>query len=176
MHESGVLLRAYDASKLAKDKKIALEFEVDDFVVKVKANNKAIVLLGVQANKDVLAKEAGTILLEASYIEPEFVVEGVSKHKLESDKHYYNSSRGSEANIEFGMSVAKDFFAKNSNASDTKVNLSVENSLEQRVISTSISELNAIIGDEIAKEEIIDILTRLGYEIKQNGEELELVS
>ncbi len=175
MHESGVLLRAYDASKLEQDKKIALEFEVDDFVVKVKANNKEIALLGVQANKDVLAKEAGTILLEASYIEPEFVVEGVSKHKLESDKHYYNSSRGSEANIEFGMSVAKDFFAKNSNASDTKVNLSVENPIKQRVISTSISELNAIIGDEIAKEEILDILTRLGYEIKQNGEELELV-
>ena len=175
MHESGVLLRAYDANTLIEDKKIALAFEVDDFVVRVKANEKAIALLGVQANKDVLAKEAGTILLEASYIEPEFVVEGVSKHKLESDKHYYNSSRGSEANIEFGMSVAKDFFAKNSNASDTTVNLSVENALEQRVIATSISELNAIIGDAIAKEEILDILTRLGYEIKQDGEELELV-
>ena len=45
------------------------------------------------------------LLLEASYINPDTLVEAFSQSNLKSDDLYYKTSRGSNPDLEFGLAL-----------------------------------------------------------------------
>jgi phenylalanyl-tRNA synthetase beta chain len=172
MHASGVLFRAYDYSKVAdKDLAKLVVQKSSDYVVEVVSSSNRLSVVGVNIEDNYKAKECKKVIIEASYIEPEFVVEGVLQNKLTTDELYYNSSRGSEPDLDFGIAHLLNCLDANSSASVSST-LKIGNISSQRAIELSVAEIVSIIGQEISKDEITQILRLLKFDIKESGDKL----
>ena len=53
-----------------------------------------------------------TLLIEASYINPDTLVEAVSTASLKTDELYYKTSRGSNPDLTFGLSMLASLMDK----------------------------------------------------------------
>ncbi len=167
IHDSGVILRAYDCKKLDRceeNRAIITIEKPKDYIIEVKSGNKVLSTVGVNQNEEFKANdESSKVLLEASYIDPDFVVEGVSRYKLECDDLYYNTSRGSEPNISFGLEKLQEQIDKASKAIFSSSSVKVGKDIKSRKIAVNIDELIDIIGFKIPKSEIASILLALGF-------------
>jgi phenylalanyl-tRNA synthetase beta chain len=173
MHESGVVLRAYDCDKLHRDEdgRASIEVVKNRDLIEVKSGDKLLSIVGINQNDEFRANEkSAKIILEASYIEPDFAVEGFSSNKLKSDDIYYNTSRGSEPDIEFGVKVAQKSFDCSSDVEFSSSTIKVGKEFEPRKIALDINELTAIIGYEIPKSDIVDILKLLSFKLQKVDE------
>ncbi len=167
-HESGVLSRAYDFSLISKEDKASIDIKNIDGTVKVLSNDNILSIVGVNQNSKFKANdESKEILLECSYIEPEFVVESVAKNKLEVDDLYYFSSRGSEPNVSYGLEVLQKSFCINSDVEFSSGDIVVGEKITTKKIAISLAELIDIIGYEIPRAKIAEILTSLGYHLNR---------
>ncbi len=180
-HESGVILRGYDFNKLKGASEDALQLEIiqnENETLTVVANGETIAIVGVKQNSEFSAnKDTKKILLEASYIDPEFVVEGVSRNKLESDALYYNSSRGSETDVSYGMKKLQAEIAQlDENAQFSSAEVTACDIKEPLKLSIQTSAINAIIGSEIPKLTIVTILQRLGFAVDKIDEDIFAVT
>ncbi len=181
LHESGVLLRAYDFAKLQKEAESVVKLDImeqENSTIEVSCNGKLLSIVGVNQNSDYKADEnSQKALLEASYIDPDFVVEGVSANGLESDALYYNSSRGSETQIEFGMKkLQQEISLLDEKAIFSSAEVPACESRKGRKISVRVSEINAIIGSEIPTAEMVNILMRLGFDIQKVDDDVFAVT
>ncbi len=168
-HESGVVLRAYDYDKLhnGEDSLVHLTIEKSsDFVVEVKSADAILSTVGVEQNDEFKADDSSkTILLEASYIDPDFVVEGVSANKLKSDDLYYIASRGSEPDVTYGLKLLQKTLNEASSVEFSSSCVSIGEPLKRRKIALNVDELIAVIGQDISRTEVASILTSLGFEM-----------
>ena len=166
-HASGVILRAYDCEKLTKceeNKALVTIEKSSDYVVEVKSGDKLLSIVGVNQNDEFRANDNSTkVLLEASYIDPEFVVEGVSSNSLEYDELYYKSSRGSEPKVIFGLYRLKEGIDKASEVRFSSSSVKVGEEILSRKIAINLDELIGVIGYDIPKSEIATILLGLGF-------------
>ena len=162
-HASGVILRAYNRDKVSSKIEVV---KSSDYVVEVKSDNKSLSIVGVSADDEFSADDAKNIIVEASYIDPDFVAEGVISNKLKSDSLYYNSFRGSEPDLDFGMAHIKKALCSNADAAFSKNCVKVGKEFEDKTIEVSADEINAIIGQEIAVDEIVEILENLGFKVE----------
>ncbi|NKQ40567.1 MAG: phenylalanine--tRNA ligase subunit beta [Sulfurovum sp.] len=170
-HATGVILRAYDSEKLQNgDQSTVLTLtEEGNKLVTIKKESSLLSTIGVNQAQEYLPDDKSkAILFEASYIEPEILIEGLASSKIESDMLYYKTSRGSEPDLIFGMrylewgcSIFFDFHFANSS-------LVVESEKDERIIAVNFQELNDIIGQKTGKSEVSNILTRLGFKIHRN--------
>ena len=172
IHSSGVILRAYDFDKLSSDGKVKLTIEkTQNSTVEVICKESVVSIVGVNQNSEFKAtKESKKLLIEASYIEPDYLIEGVSSNKLDSDELYYNSSRGSEPNIEFGLNRLQKNICSYSQVLFSSGEVKIGEKLEPKKIALNIDELNAIIGNNIARSEIVNILKSLGFKLNKVDE------
>ncbi len=110
-HATGVILHAYDAQKLKdEDGKINLNIiQRTQGQIEVLHDGKTISTVGVSHNNDVTADDdAEEVLFEASYVEPDQLVEAVSTQKPKTDPIYYNTSMGSEPDLKLGMTYLQN--------------------------------------------------------------------
>lgn len=171
-HESGVLLCAYDFAKLhslSGDVVKLMIKEQQNATVTVECGGEILSIVGVSQKSDYKANfESTKVLLEASYIDPEFVVEGVYANKLQTDALYYNSSRGSETAIDFGMKkLQHEILRVNSEVRFSSADVIACEYREGLKVSVKVSEINSIIGAELSKAEIVNILMRLGFDVQK---------
>jgi len=174
VHDSGVILRAYDYNKLPKvENRVEIEVvKTREYQIDVVCDGKVLSTVGVNANEEFKATNlSNKIILEASYIDPEFIIEGVSQYKLKTDKFYYNTSRGSEPNIDLGLNSAYEVLCKDQNCSLTQSTIKVGKRIESKRISVNIEDIVNIIGEELPKGEIASILQSLGFTIHRADNE-----
>ena len=165
-HDSGVLFRAYDYEKIADDNGVEIVVEKrGEHIVEVKSKDRVLSIVGVSCNDEFKANDSKKVIIEASYIDPDEVAEGVVQESLKSDELYYNSFRGSEPDLEFGLKRLKGVFCKNGECRFSDSSLKVGKEFKDSVIAVSISNLVAIIGQEISAKEIVDILESLGFKV-----------
>jgi len=172
-HESGVLNRAYSFDKLATNSKVSLNItKKEDYTVEVISNNRVISIVGVNQNSEFKATDdSKKILLESSYIEPDFVIEGVSSNKIDTDELYYYSSRGSEPHVIYGVSVLQKTICISNQVEFSSGDVKVGEKITPRKIALSIKEVTDIIGYTLPKSEIANILLLLGYNINKVDED-----
>jgi phenylalanyl-tRNA synthetase beta chain len=106
--------------------------------------------------------------LELSYIDPEEISKTVFEKSLKIDEKYYNSSRGSEPDVELGISLLKEL------GIEFKIGNSFKNISPKREVSIGISEISNLIGTPISVLEIEEILGRLGFDVSKVEESLQL--
>ncbi len=167
-HATGVLLRAYDATRLKNEQGIIpLRIsEKSPGVVEVVSGDKRLSIVGVWADGEYQVSDlAEEVLFEASYIDPEILVPAVAREGLETDPLYYRSSRGSEPELQVGISYLAEHCDRVGECLFSETPLSIESERDERRIAVDLERLNAIIGQEIPKGTVHTILKRLGFVI-----------
>ncbi len=171
-HTTGVILRAYSATSLKDDdERIRLQVNAQERgIITISSQEKEISLLGVNQNQEKQAKDKDSLLLlEASYIHPDILVNAVFDGSYNKDELYYKTSRGSEPNIAFGLEFSTLLLEKYAKGKCYEGYLTVENEWEELRLGIDTDEISAIIGKEISKSTIITILTALGFGVTNAG-------
>ncbi|QPH84053.1 phenylalanine--tRNA ligase subunit beta [Campylobacter concisus] len=173
---TGVLFRAYDHAKLVGEGEKAV------FDIKNGENGECVVFcedknLGVagiyQSDEARVDEGSKVILVEASYVKPDVVSKAIFENKnLPKGDQVYRSSRGSEPNLAYGA----DYLFKR--LAGFKDSLSLFAGSQQLLLNTepitlsiSLGELKNMIGQDIARNDVVKILKKLGFEIAVNVEQ-----
>jgi len=173
---TGVLFRAYDHAKLVGEGEKAV------FDIKNGENGECVVFcedknLGVagiyQSDEARVDEGSKVILVEASYVKPDVVSKAIFENKnLPKGDQVYRSSRGSEPNLAYGA----DYLFKR--LAGFKDSLSLFAGSQQLLLNTepitlsiSLGELKNMIGQEVARNDVVKILKKLGFEIAVNVEQ-----
>ena len=173
---TGVLFRAYDHAKLVGEGEKAV------FDIKNGENGECVVFcedknLGVagiyQSDEARVDEGSKVILVEASYVKPDVVSKAIFENKnLPKGDQVYRSSRGSEPNLAYGADYLFKMLAgfKDSLSLFAGSQQSLLNT-EPITLSISLGELKNMIGQEVARNDVVKILKKLGFEIAVNVEQ-----
>ncbi|MCH9741530.1 MAG: phenylalanine--tRNA ligase subunit beta [Epsilonproteobacteria bacterium] len=173
-HTTGVVLRAYKTREMLveEDDKITITASMEDEITHIEANGKPFSILGVSQNEESKADdETVKVLFEASYINPDTLVDAVAAKGLETDELYYNTSRGSEPDLSMGTKYLMYLLESYSGCNFFDGSLSLEEELESKIITINDREISELIGRKIDKAEILSILTSLGFRVQSSAEE-----
>lgn len=106
------------------------------------------------------------VILEASFVEPNTISRLAFETKVQKDKDiFYLSSRGSNPDLSFGMSVLCDLFKKHSKATIFSGTHELSGVNIQKTLSISLQKISAIIGQEIDEARLINTLKNLFFEV-----------
>ncbi|MCK4442562.1 MAG: phenylalanine--tRNA ligase subunit beta, partial [Sulfurovaceae bacterium] len=174
IHTTGVILRAYDVTDLLieKEDKVTISATTKDNVTYIEANGKKLSILGINHNPNMIAYDcAKKVLFETSYINPTIVTNAVSDNKLDTDKLYYNTTRGSEPDLSMGITYLIYLLESYNECNFFDGVLSSDDESEDKVITVNDNEISNLIGKKIEKSKIISILTNLGFKVQNSAEE-----
>jgi len=172
IHCTGVLIRAYDASRLKNEKNIIMLSieESPSGVASVYSNGHLVSKVGINSNEDYKANATtNQIFFEVGYTEPLLISEAVSKEKIATDKFYYNASRGSEVHLKFGIDFLKTLIEKYMSITFHDGYLSVQSYYEHTQIGVDIEEISSILGIKVEVTSVISMLTNLGFKIQNSN-------
>ena len=167
-HTTGVIMRAYDSKAFTNDEgKVVVDVRAKaPGIMEVLGNDTVLSVAGVSQNDTATAKDdTEKILLEASYINPDTLVEAVAQSSEKTDDLYYKTSRGSNPDLEFGLK----FFAflmdhyTDINCYEGTLNIAAER--DHAKILVDAAEISSIIGMEVDSNKIVSILQKLGFDI-----------
>jgi phenylalanyl-tRNA synthetase beta chain len=170
-HTTGVIIRAYDASNMidSEDEKISINVATVDDITNIKIDCIDSSILGVSQNSNSMANSNSTrVLFEASYIEPKILINAVSSKNLETDELYYNTSRGSEPKLFIGIKYLTYLLESYNRCNFFDGYLSVEEDFEPKIITVNTKEISELIGKDIGKSDILNILTSLGFKVNSS--------
>ena len=111
------------------------------------------------------------LIVEASYVNPELLARQVFETKIDTGDIYYKSSRGSEPNIQRGIDYFTTFASKNGALIYKGAETFIDDKFEE-VLDVNVKKVNAIIGQDVEKLEIERILSSLGFEVKDGGNDI----
>jgi phenylalanyl-tRNA synthetase beta chain len=163
-HTTGVILNAYSKEKTIKNNNLnILKIKKDEQGFDNAYGIEQLSKICVEHNE--IDLNDTNFIVEASYINPEFISKKVFETKIKTGEVYYKASRGSEPDIEFGIDYFSSFVSK-FGGSIYRGNETFIEDKEKLTLDISVRKINAIIGQEIPKIEIERILVSLGFEIK----------
>jgi len=173
-HSTGVILRAYKHSFFCTNDqpmaKVVLG-EDENRYASIKREDGAIAsIVGIiQNDASKVAHEDGIILLEASYIPPDVISKKMADHKIASGPMFYRTSRGSEPELNGGLSYCIDLVESNSISSTFSGTIELSNSSKEKIVIITKQEIDEIIGAEIDKLVITKILKNLGFDVSKSS-------
>ncbi|MEA2027619.1 MAG: phenylalanine--tRNA ligase subunit beta, partial [Campylobacterota bacterium] len=167
-HSTGVILRSYKAETFKDEQNmVAIELSSrEQGIVEILANDKVVSTLGVNQLADTIADdETSKVVIEASYIHPQMLVDAVSGKGMECDELYYNTSRGSEPQLDLGIKYIIKLLEDS--AAVRFVNGTIDITSNQKPITLELhnKDICDIIGMEISKKEVMHILKNLEFTI-----------
>jgi phenylalanyl-tRNA synthetase beta chain len=178
-HTTGVILRAYNSDIFSnKDKKVLVRVKsISKGILEVFANDKGMSVVGVEQSDEAIAKDdTQKLLLEASYIHPDTLVEAVASTKLKTDDLYYKTSRGSNPDLQFGLSFLSLLMDRYSDINCYEGSLDVTIERENEKVIVDAAEISSIVGMNVELNKIVTILQKLGFEITSMGDHVVAVS
>lgn len=169
-HTTGVILRGYDSRVFRNtDNKVSVRASAKNKgLMEVIANDIVQSTVGVnQSESSIATDETKELLIEASYIHPDTLVEAVATTSLKTDDLYYKTSRGSNPDLSFGLSVLSLVLDRYTDISCYEGSLDVNREREKAKIAVSSEEISSIIGMHVDLSKIVTILKKLGFEINK---------
>jgi phenylalanyl-tRNA synthetase beta chain len=173
MHTTGVMFWSFDANYFKNDEeKIIIDLEkTQDGLNCIKNSSGKLSILGVKQD-DASIANANTeqVVLVAQYISPNILNDIVSDKKLEKDAIFYNTSRGSNPSLDFGISYIANTLTNYEILDFYDGVLNHKASSENKTILIDCFELNSIIGQDIDKSTVSNILHKLGFKVSSKVE------
>jgi len=172
-HTTGVILRAYDSSMFHNEeqKVVVKPTAVSEGIIEIR-NHKTLSVVGVnQEEKAIATDKTETVLLEASYINPDLLVEAVASTKLKTDDLYYKTSRGSNPDLTFGLTFLASLLDSYSAINCYEGSLNVDVDREHETVGVSAREISSIVGMDVELGRIATILQKLGFGITSMGDD-----
>ena len=173
-HTTGVILRAYDVSDIdfEDEEKLLITATNDNDTIHISINEKIVSNLGIsQTEESKATKKSTKVLFETSYVSPSELVDIVAETKIKTDELYYNTSRGSEPNLCFGVEYLTYLFETYTACKLFDGTISVNEEHDDKIITISSQEICELIGNDIHKSEIMTILTALGFHVQSSTED-----
>ena len=173
-HTTGVILRAYDSEMFRNDAgKISVCTRAKSKgIVEIIGKDTTLSVVGVFQKEEAIAKDTTeNILLEASYIHPDTLVEAVASTTYKRDELYYKTSRGSNPDLNFGLLVWASLIDKYADVSCYEGELRVEVERERASVLVDAKEISSIIGMDVEKSKIATILKKLDFEVNPISED-----
>jgi len=173
-HATGVILRAYrhDFFKVNDPKmgKVMIGEDTNGFVcIKNEKEEVASIVGIIQKDISKVKENSGTIILEASYIPPDIISKKMAESKIESGPMFYKTSRGSEPELDGGLSYCIDLIEACSNATTFSGSIEFSKSFKEKIVTVTKQEIDAVIGAEIDKAVIAKILKNLGFDTSKSS-------
>jgi phenylalanyl-tRNA synthetase beta chain len=167
-HCSGVILNAYAKEDTDKHDDLALihvKKDKDGFDCIYGKEQLSTICIdqGEMNTKDT------TMIIEASYMNPELLCKNVFEKKKTTGDIYYRTSRGSEPNIKDGIDTFTTFISTLGAKVYRGSEIFAEDTQKQ-TIDISTRKINAIIGQSVSKAQVEKILSGLGFEVKDGGD------
>ncbi|MBU1642205.1 phenylalanine--tRNA ligase subunit beta, partial [bacterium] len=170
-YSTGVVLRAYHYGFFNDDKHqraiTTLKRDENGFV-SIYGKSKASIVGIRQEDASRVSYDEGIVFIEASYIPPDIISRQKAEHKVENGPHFYRTSRGSEPELDIGLGYALNLFESYSESSIYGGSVDVTSKFNEKVIGISIDEINAIIGMDINKLTITNLLQGLGFGLNKS--------
>ena len=172
-YSTGVLFRAYNYESFTKQNdKVTLNIVKRADNIDVIMDREEVSLVGIsQSDKFKADKNSKRVIIEANYSNPSVISENTYDKKLNSDIHLYRSSRGSEPDLDFGMDYVINLLGANCDIMVYAGSQQIVGDDFEETINVRLDELNKMIGEEISKNRIVDILKKLGFNVVFNHEQ-----
>jgi phenylalanyl-tRNA synthetase beta chain len=174
-HATGVILRAYDSKVFRnnENKVLVSPTAKAQGIIEILVDTKVCSVVGVNQSEAYIAKdETKELLIEASYIHPDTLVEAVSTASLKTDDLYYKTSRGSNPDLVFGLSMLASLMNTYTDISCYEGSLNVHVERENETVIVDAKEISSIIGMPVELGKIVTILQKLGFDISKMGEDV----
>ena len=179
-HSSGVILRAYNYGFFCEENKtlakVHLASDENGYASIVADNQKASTVGIIQEDISKVTYNEGTVLIEASYIPPDIISRKMQENKIPSGPMYYRTSRGSEPELDQGLDFCLNMIDSNSSSSLFGGSIELGDEYEDTVISVSKKEIDEIIGADIDKVKITNILKNLGFSTTKTSSDTFVIS
>ncbi len=177
-HSTGVIIKLYSCERFVntENQKCEIVLQKDKNGAEfIKIGDKTS-YIGLDEDKEMRPTEDDEkIIFEESYINP-YVISKMGKFlNAKTDATFYHSSRGSESNLEFGSRYFKMLLNKYSQVKWYSGSEAIDNEPEKTVINVYLGKINALIGKNIQKTEVVKILKALGFIINVK-DEFDLIS
>lgn len=172
-HTTGVVLRAYNsrAFRNNEDKICVLPTAKAKGIVEIIGEGKALSVVGVSQQDDAKANdETKELLLEASYINPDTLVEAMAEISLKTDDLYYKTSRGANPDLSFGLALLASLMDQYTDISCYEGSLNVNAERENHTVIVDSKDISSIIGMDVELGKVVNILQKLGFEINSMGD------
>ncbi|MDE5925911.1 MAG: phenylalanine--tRNA ligase subunit beta [Helicobacter sp.] len=179
---SGVLLNAYpqDSRQLTnKNGKVVLNLKQDEQGFEsIYQEDKKLSVIGINGYAENLSRKVNLneegrefIILEASYIPPEVIAQKAMESKPKVDERIFTfSSRGSNTDLNLGLSVLSNLLLNGDAVlyNDTQEVLEVQS---KAPITVEIPLLSRVIGVELDKLQVVNILRALEFKVEISSDE-----
>ena len=160
-HVTGVALNIYTKSiAINNEEKIHLKIDDNENGFAEVIGNIPLSIIGVEAGYISMVDD--TVVIEASYVEPDLLAQKVFTTKQKTGDLYYKSTRGTNPHLEFGINYFTSFLSKfGGEIFKGQVDFLVE--LKEKSIDVNLQTINKIIGQDIDKRTVENILISLGF-------------
>ena len=165
---TGVILNVYTkatALSVSGKNNVSLKMSKDINGFDTVIGESVLSTIGIKAGH--ITKVDETVILEASYTAPEKLTQRVFDTKQKVGDIYYKASRGSEPNLENGIEYLTNLLSL--------YGATIFNGDKQHIddvkecsLTVNITKINTIIGQVIPKDKIVNILTSLGFTLKNS--------
>jgi phenylalanyl-tRNA synthetase beta chain len=168
-HASGVLLNVYTqaVANQQSDKLSTLSITKDKDGFDTVIGEVLVSTIGIETGK--IEKLSDEVIIEASYVNPEQLAQNVFEKKKKTGDIYYKASRGSEPNLDSGIDAIISLLSQNG-ATIYNGSKNFINDVALTTINVNNKRLNSIIGQNITPSKVSQILTSLGFFVKQDGQ------
>lgn len=184
---SGVLLNAYpqDLRQLtSKNGKVVLNLKQDEQGFEsIYQEDRKLSVIGINGYTENLSRKVNLneegrefIILEASYIPPEVIAQKAMESKPKVDERIFTfSSRGSNTDLNLGLSVLSNLLLNGDAVlyNDTQEVLEVQS---KTPITVEIPLLSRVIGVELDKLQVVNILRALEFKVEISSNENLIVA
>ena len=170
-HSTGVILRGYHFGSFAEEgsSKAKVQVKLDEQGYAAVYGREKASILGIrQEEASRVTYGEGTVLIEASYIPPEVISRKMAESKIENGPLFYRTSRGSEPQLDVGLSYGLSLIESFSDSAIFGGSVELCDDYENRVVSITMDEIAAYIGAEVDKTTISQILKNLGFNIDKS--------
>ncbi|MBI3873627.1 MAG: phenylalanine--tRNA ligase subunit beta [Arcobacter sp.] len=160
VHSTGVALNLYSQTIAQIDEKMHLSIKDNENGFAQVVSDVPLSTIGLSCLIPQTIEK--TIIIEASYIEPTSIAKKVFATKQKTGDLYYKSSRGTNPNLQFGLNYFMTFLSS-FGGKIFKGQLDFITEIQPKLIDVNINTINQIIGQEVNKKLIENILTSLGF-------------
>ncbi|NOQ30456.1 MAG: phenylalanine--tRNA ligase subunit beta [Helicobacteraceae bacterium] len=175
---TGVVLRGYNSTFFGNKSKVEIDLKKDEngYACVCSGDSKASTI-GIKQEDDSRIKDTASLcFLEASYIAPDLISKQMFENKIESGPLYYRTSRGSEPYLELGVAYCIKLLEKYCDVKMYSGNIEHRDSYVEPIVSISLEDVNSIIGMNIEKTTINQILQNLGFNIGKSSADRFVIS
>lgn len=172
VHNSGVILRAYNFGFFCAENEIMAKVKLNEDengFVAIESEEVASTIGVMQSENSKVTYDEGIVILEASYIAPDIISKKMADTKIESDTFFYKTSRGSEPDLDSGITSFLNILETNSDSSSFSGAITYGKSHSNTIISLTKQEVDDIIGASINKVTISKILQNLGFGLSKSS-------